>query len=166
MHITALLSKRDTKAPNRCRRGPLGLQALNRCFASASCRHLYKALQNKGPSFDLCSAVASKPWEVSKPSDLIRAARVPRAEWRMDLPITPQKASIKLWLLTWYKEKQGGRWQHWKTNKDRERFCTVAMPHPTGLTRSPANWQIKTKLQRQGCFFSVEDRQKQWPCLA
>lgn len=99
----------------------------------------------QGPVIWSVFCCSIQPWEVSKPSDLIRAVRVPGVEWRIDLPITRQNAFIKPWLLTWHKERREA------VRKERHCVCTRLLKR---LTRSPAILQIKNnrKLQRQDAF--------------
>lgn len=108
IHIAALVRQQEqAKAPYRCKKKKTASRAVDTKQMLFLCLlPLYKSIQNKGPSFDLSSACSIQPWEVSKPNNLIRAARIPRAEWQIDLPIKQQKASIKPRLLTWNKEKR------------------------------------------------------------
>lgn len=109
MHGTALArwARTTQKHQTGVKRRPPGVgggaQTQNRCF---SFFHLYKSVQKRGAVIWSVFCRSIQPWEVSKPSDLIRARRVPGAEWRIDLPITWQRASIKQRLFTWHQRNE------------------------------------------------------------
>lgn len=147
-YCTGEVSKEDAKAPNRCKkkasRGANTKQMLFFCLLPPPLHVCAK----RGVVIWSVFCWRIQPWEVSKPSDLIRARRVPGAEWRIDLPITWQRASIRQQLFTWHERNEQR-----ETNKDGEAQRSEATANLKRLTRFPAVWQIKQhKAAASGCF--------------
>lgn len=160
MHVDAPArwAKMPQKHQTGVKRRPRGARTQNRCFSFACCRHLYAAVQKRGAIIWSVFCWSIQPREVSKPSDLIRARRVPGAEWRIDLPITWQRASIKQRLFTWRERNEQG-----ETNKDDEAQRSEATAYLKRLTRLPAVWQIK---QHKAAASAPREKLKRWSCLA
>lgn len=146
-YSTGGVSKEDATAPNRCKKKASG-------GADAKQMLFFRLLP---PPLQVCAKRGAviwsvfcwsiQPWEVSKPSDLIRARRVPGAEWRIDLPITWQRASIKQRLSTWRESDEQG-----ESNKAGEAPRSEATANLKRLTRFPAIRQIKQHKAASGCF--------------
>lgn len=146
------------KAPNRCKRkasrGEDTKQMLLLCVRPPPLRVCAK----RGAVIWSVLCWSIQPWEVSKPSDLIRARRVPGAEWRIDLPITWQRVSIKQQLFTWHERNEQG-----ETNKDSEAQRSEETAYLKRPTRIPAVWRIK---QHRAAPSALREKLKRWSCLA
>jgi len=111
MHITALVWERaQTKAPNRWRKKASGAAATKQMLFLCLLPPPFQVPAKQGAVIWSVFGCSIQPWEVSKPSDLIRAARVPQG-WVTDRPANHaaeslHQASIKPWLLTWHKERR------------------------------------------------------------
>lgn len=147
-NCTREVRKNDTKAPNRCKKKASGSVDAKQMLSLFLLPPPLRVCAKRGVVIWSVFCWSIQPWEVSKPSDLIRAGRVPGAEWRIDLPITRQRASIKQRLFTW-RERNEQR----ETNEDGEAQRLEATAYLKRLTRFPAVWQIKGhKAAASGCF--------------
>lgn len=145
---TREVSKNDAKAPNRCKKKASGGADAKQMLFLFLLPPPLQVCAKRGAVIWSVFRWSIQPWEVSKPSDLIRVRRGPGAEWRIDLPITWQRASIKQRLFTWHERNEQR-----ETNKDGEAQRSEATAYLKRLTRFPAVWQIKQhKAAASGCF--------------
>lgn len=153
-NCTREVSKNDAKAPNRCKK-KASRDAKQMLFLFPLPPPL-QVCAKRGAVIWSVFCCSIQPWEVSKPSDLIRARRVPGAEWRTDLPITWQRASIKQRLFTWHERNEQR-----ENNKDGEAQRSEATAYLKRLTRFPAVWQIKnTKPPHQAASKALREKLK------
>lgn len=127
---TGEVSENAAKAPNRCKKEASGgADTKQMLLLRVLPPPLRVCAKKRGAVIWSVFCWSIQPWEVSKPSDLIRAGRVPGAEWRIDLPITWQRASIKRRLFTWRQRNEQG-----ETNKDGQAQRSEADEIPGRLT--------------------------------